>query len=66
VFFEVRKWGDEKYGGAAASVTPRKQARLILAAQFFLQRYRDPPACRFDVVAIEGQRIDWLTDAFQL
>jgi putative endonuclease len=63
VFVEVRKRADSAYGGAAASVTPRKQRRLIIAAQVYLQRYRMPPACRFDVVAIDGTVIDWLKNA---
>lgn len=60
VFVEVRKRADHRYGGAAASVTARKQARLVIAAQTFLQRYRTPPACRFDVVAIDGEVMHWL------
>src|SRR3954463_15968508 len=52
VFVEVRKRADNRHGGAAASVTAAKQGRLIIAAQIYLQRYRMPPACRFDVVAI--------------
>lgn len=65
VFVEVRKRANPRYGGAAASITPHKQARLILAGQVFLLRYRMPPACRFDVIAIEGANLDWLKDAIQ-
>lgn len=60
VFVEVRKRTVGSYGGAAASVTTHKQRRLIIAAQRFLQRYRIPPACRFDVVAIDGSMLTWL------
>lgn len=60
VFVEVRKRSDASYGGAAASVTSRKQARLILAAQIYLQRFKMPPACRFDVIAIDGASMSWL------
>lgn len=60
VFVEVRKRASSRFGGAAASITASKQARLIIAAQVFLQRYATPPACRFDVVAIEGHRLEWL------
>lgn len=63
VFVEVRKRANGKFGGAAASITPAKQARLIIAAQTFMQRYRLTPACRFDVVAIEGNTLDWLINA---
>jgi putative endonuclease len=65
VFVEVRKRADNRYGGAAASVTAAKQARLMLAAQIYLQRYRSPPACRFDVVAIDGSALTWLKNAIQ-
>ncbi|HJV74646.1 MAG TPA: YraN family protein [Noviherbaspirillum sp.] len=65
VFVEVRKRADFRYGGAAASVTARKQARLSIAAQTFLQRYRTPPACRFDVVAIDAGALNWLKNAIE-
>lgn len=64
VFVEVRKRADARYGGAAASVTSRKQARLIIAAQTFLQRYKHPPSCRFDILAIDGSQTTWLKNAF--
>ncbi len=65
VFVEVRKRADDRHGGAAASVTASKQRRLILAAQIYLQRYKMPPACRFDVVAIDGPRMIWLKNAME-
>jgi putative endonuclease len=46
-------------------VTPAKQRRLIAAAEDFLaQQAHDVPACRFDVIAIDGTRIEWMRDAF--
>lgn len=65
VFVEVRKRAGTAYGGAAASVTARKRARLVMAAQVYLMRYRMPPACRFDVVAINGTTVEWLKDAIE-
>ena len=65
VFVEVRQRSSQRYGGAAASVTRGKQAKLIIAAQVFLQRYADLPACRFDVIAIEDDAIEWIRQAFE-
>lgn len=65
IFVEVRKRASAGYGGAAASVTARKQARLVIAAQTFLQRYTMPPACRFDVIAIDGAAMEWLKNAIE-
>ena len=65
VFVEVRKRADARHGAAAASVTASKQARLILAAQIYLQRYKNPPACRFDVIAIDGTDLNWLKNAIE-
>lgn len=65
VFVEVRKRAAGDVVGAAASVTPRKQARLVIAAQTFLQRYKMPPACRFDVIAIDGESMAWLKNAIE-
>ncbi|RZJ08215.1 MAG: YraN family protein [Rubrivivax sp.] len=64
VFVEVRARINASHGGAAASVTPQKQKRLIYAAQHYLQRHASPPPCRFDVVAIDGTELTWLQAAF--
>lgn len=63
VFVEVRQRTDARHGGAAASVDAGKQRRLILAAQIYLQRFAMPPACRIDVIAIDGAAWSWLKNA---
>lgn len=65
VFVEVRQRSKDSFGGALASVTRAKQRRLIVAAQIFLQRYRMPPACRFDVIGYDGDRMNWLKNAVE-
>jgi len=65
VFVEVRQRGSNAFGGAAASITARKRAKLIAAARHFLARERALPDCRFDAVLVDGaQRIEWVRDAF--
>ena len=64
VFVEVRARKSAGYGGAAATVGAAKQRSLVYAARCFLRGQATPPACRFDVVAIEGEHIDWLQAAF--
>ena len=64
VFVEVRARADAARGGAAASVGAVKQRRLVLAARHYLLRFRQPPPCRFDVVALDGDRVEWLRAAF--
>lgn len=64
VFVEVRARASAAQGGAAASVAPVKQRRIVLAARHYLLRLPAPPPCRFDVVAIEGERVQWLQAAF--
>ncbi len=64
VFVEVRARGSRSHGGAAASVGAGKQRSLVLAAQHFLRRYATPPPCRFDVVAIDADHLQWLQGAF--
>lgn len=64
VFVEVRARTAAVHGGAAASIGADKRARLVLAAQHYLLRFASPPPCRFDVVAIDGQRVEWLRGAF--
>jgi putative endonuclease len=64
VFAEVRVRRSTTHGGAAASVTAGKQRRIVYAAQHFLRGLASLPPCRFDVVAIDGARIEWLRGAF--
>jgi putative endonuclease len=64
VFVEVRARRAASHGGAAASVGAAKQRRLVRAARHFLLRWPSPPPCRFDVVAIDGDRVEWLRGAF--
>lgn len=65
IFVEVRARIKGTFGGAAASITANKQARLIHAAQTFLQRFRRLPPCRFDAIAIEGERVFWLKNVIE-
>lgn len=64
VFVEVRLRSNAGFGGAAASITARKQDRLIRAAQHYLQQLRVLPPCRFDAVLLDGGRMEWIRDAF--
>ena len=66
VFAEVRYRRDQRYGGAAESVTAAKRARLVAAARLYLMRRPDAD-CRFDVLlldSLEGIRIQWIRNAF--
>lgn len=64
VFVEVRRRASARQGGAGASITGVKQRRIVFAARHFLLRLGSEPPCRFDVVLLEGGRIDWLRAAF--
>jgi putative endonuclease len=74
VLVEVRLRTSSVFGGAAASVGPRKQRRFMLAARHLMMTrpaYRKLQT-RFDVVALEAgtqpgeTRIDWIRDAFRI
>lgn len=62
-FVEVRQRATAQFGGAAASITPTKQRRLILAARHWLAQHGELP-CRFDAVAIDGEQLEWIRGAF--
>jgi putative endonuclease len=64
VFAEVRVRQGFVGGGAAASVGPAKRASLIYAARTYLSQWSRVPPCRFDVVAVDGDRVQWLKAAF--
>ena len=64
VFVEVRRRASGSHGGAAASVGGVKQQRIVFAARHYLSGLRTPPPCRFDVVLVEPQGLQWLQAAF--
>ena len=68
VFVEVRTRRGDRFGTAAESITPAKQARLIELAQTYLQGISLPqPGWRIDVIAVQlGQglpQIDHIENA---
>lgn len=66
VFVEVKARADSRFGAPAESVTPRKRLELVRAASAWLQRHGRPgDSCRFDVIAVLGDRVEWLQSAFR-
>ena len=67
VFIEVRYRKNQDYGGATASITSRKQQKLIKTAKHYLSQLDNEPYCRFDVIAIDEKSTqpEWIQDAFQ-
>ena len=54
-----------RFGGAAASVTPAKQRKLLAAARQYLSGLKTLPPCRFDVIALDaGGAPDRIKNAF--
>jgi putative endonuclease len=75
VLAEVRYRASDEFGGAAGSVTWRKQRRLVNAAGYLLMKRAELKRyqARFDVVAItapaageSAERIEWIKRAFTL
>ena len=67
VFVEVRYRSNNAFGGALGSVTMAKRRKLISAAHLWLAWHphdaRRP--CRFDVIAFEGDEVEWVRAAFE-
>ncbi|HPT50932.1 MAG TPA: YraN family protein [Accumulibacter sp.] len=68
VFVEVRFRRSASHGGAAASIVPSKQSRLILAARHYLAGHAHGDCdCRFDCLVLDAlseSAIEWIRDAF--
>jgi putative endonuclease len=63
VFVEVRLRRRDDYGGAAASITAAKRARLVKSAELYLASIGHAPPCRFDAILLDGldpARLEWL------
>ena len=65
VFIEVRMRRSRTYGGAIASITAQKRARLVAAANGYLAMLGREPPCRFDAIlmhALDASTIEWWRD----
>ncbi len=65
MFVEVRSRSRSDFGGAAASITASKQARIILAARHYLAQHSMDAPCRFDAVLLQAGQLQWLPAAFE-
>lgn len=71
IFAEVKTRKNTRYGTAREAVTPAKQAKLIAAAEAWLQENPTEKQPRFDVIEVYGEegapvppRINHLENAF--
>lgn len=69
VFVEVKARRSEHYGPPSAAVSPRKQMRLVLAAEYWLSQLERPDVrVQFDVLEVTYNGGTWnirhLADAF--
>lgn len=66
VIVEVRFRKSNKYGGALASITSKKQARIIATTQHYMLQNNCRDAVRFDVILLSNDAaINWIQNAFQ-
>ena len=66
VIGEVRTRADDRFGGAAASVSAAKQRRIAMTAALFLDAHPALRRCRvrFDVLVVREGRVEWIRHAF--
>ena len=66
VFFEVKYRSSLSMGSAAEAVGVAKQKRICRVADYYrmIHRYSDDTPIRFDVVAIDGENLRWIKNAF--
>ena len=66
VFIEVRSRASNFYGSAIESINKNKQRKILKASLFFLQErnWLNKVNCRFDVIGINHDHLEWIQDAF--
>lgn len=67
VFVEVKYRKDSNSGFAAEAVNYGKIRKICRTADFYLMSHKLPSSTnvRFDVIAIEGQQINYIRNAFE-
>lgn len=66
VFFEVKYRSNHAKGSAVQAVDFRKQKRICKVSDYYrmIHRCPDNTPIRFDVIAMERDRIEWFQNAF--
>ncbi len=64
VFVEVKYRSPSQYGGAVNALSHAQTLRIRKAASHYIQINRIDAICRFDVVAVDPDAIQWIRDAF--
>ena len=66
VFIEVKYRKNTRTGYAAEAVTWKKQQIISRVADYYIRTHcRKIPSCRFDVVALDGERVMVYENAFE-
>ena len=66
VFVEVKYRKNTRSGYAAEAVTQKKQQIISRVADYYIHTHcRKIPSCRFDVAALDGERIEIYENAFE-
>ena len=67
VFVEVKYRRNKAAGHPAEAVTRHKQKKIIHAAEYYCWKHRiaDTCPCRFDVIAILGDEVEHIRNAFE-
>lgn len=66
VFFEVKARKNGLAGGAAEAVTLSKQKKICAVSDSyrFMENVSPDTQIRYDVIAIDGNKINWIKNAF--
>lgn len=66
VFFEVKYRSSRSMGSAAEAVGSTKQSKICRVADYYrmVHRLSEDTPIRFDVVAIDGENLRWIKNAF--
>ncbi len=66
VFVEVRSRANDDYGTAIESINRNKQQKILKTSLFFLQQrnWLNKVNCRFDVIGVSHDEVEWIQDAF--
>ena len=66
VFVEVKLRRSLRFGAAVQAISADKQRQLVRAASAWLRVHGKPgDVARFDVVAIQGSKLQWIQSAFR-
>lgn len=64
IFIEIKYRSSMSYGGSLLAISNKQIKRLVLSANYYMQKNKINCPARFDFIGYDNEKISWIKNAF--